>query len=98
MDSTRVFARIQSKPQHAESVLGILLELVRQSRQEPGVIFYELFETQEGGEFLVNEKYQDAAAFEAHLASPHFKEAAAKLHELLAEPVKIWNTVSREPL
>ena len=95
--TTRVFARIKSKPDHTEAVRAVLLELVTASRTEPGVIFYELFETREGGEFLVNEEYHDAAAFDAHLASPHFTAAGAKLQDLLAAPVDIWNTVPREP-
>ncbi len=63
MATTRIFARIESKPEHVDAVRNTLLELVQGSRTEPGVIFYELFETREGGLFLVNEEYKDAAAF-----------------------------------
>ena len=97
MSTTRVFARLISKPEHADAVRDTMLELVRGSLAEPGVVFYELFETREGGVFLVNEEYRDAEAFDAHLASPHFKAAGAALQGLLVSDLDIWNVVPREP-
>jgi quinol monooxygenase YgiN len=92
MDTVRVFARLKSKPGNESLVREGMTLLVDASRQEKGVSLYELYETEDGGEFLVNEEYTDEAAFESHLASDHLKNAVARITPLLLGGLEHWKT------
>jgi len=47
---------------------------VAASREEPGVLYYDLWREQQGDRrFMFNELYADQAAVDAHMASDHFK-------------------------
>ncbi len=92
MATVRVFARLKSKPGNEAAIREAMQQLVTATRQESGVLFYELFETLEGGEFLVNEEYKDQAAFDSHLASEHLQHTVAFCTPMLVGGLKLWNT------
>ena len=92
MPTTRVFAKLKSKPGNEAAIRNALQVLVTATLQEPGVVFYELFETLEGGEFLVNEEYRDEAAFGAHMASEHLQHAVAVCTPLMSGGLRLWKT------
>lgn len=92
MATARVFARLKSKPGNEAAVREALLQLVTATRQESGVLFYELFETLEGGEFIVNEEYKDQAAFDSHMAAEHLQHAVAVVSPMLVGGLSLWNT------
>ena len=92
MAAVRVFARLKSKPGHEAAIREALQALVTATRQEVGVIFYELFETLDGGEFIVNEEYKDQAAFDSHMTSNHLQHAVAVCSPLMRGGLKLWNT------
>jgi quinol monooxygenase YgiN len=98
MATVRVFAKAKSKAGREQEMREQLLELVKASRIEDGVVFYELFETTDGGEFLFSEEYADSTAFEAHKSSEHFKEAFAAMQPLLDGELSIWVVDPVEPV
>ena len=60
-----------------EAVLAALGPLVEGSRREPGCLFYEAHrDIEDENRFLLYEKYEDEAAFQAHGDSEHFKKYA----------------------
>ena len=64
-------------PHDAERVATILHELREASRQEPGVVFFEVGRSRERPNvFVLWEQYRDEAAVEAHKATDHFKRLA----------------------
>ena len=75
--------RAGAEPQAAR-VLG---ELHRHTRQEPGNLIYNAHQSLEDPrQFFLYELYVDAAALEAHRASPHFRElATGVLYPLVEE-------------
>ena len=75
MAEVRVFAHIKAKDGKEQEMREVLLDLVKASRTEDGVAFYELFETDDGGEFLFNEKYGSREDFEAWTRSDAFRAA-----------------------
>ncbi len=85
-----VFARAKSKPGHEDELREVLRALARDSRQEPGVLLYELFETNERGEFLFREQYVDEAAFEAHKRSRHIRRTVVQATPLLDGNMSLW--------
>jgi quinol monooxygenase YgiN len=85
-----VFARAVSKPGQEESLRSTLRELGRRSRMESGVRYYEIFETQAGGEFLFREQYRDEEAFEAHKSSRHVRAAVARAVPMMEGDLTLW--------
>jgi quinol monooxygenase YgiN len=86
MAKVRVFARAKAKAGKEMEVREILLGLVKASRAEDGVVFYELFE------------YADAEGFEAHKSSDHFKQAGGAVQPLLDGELSIWVVDPVEPV
>jgi quinol monooxygenase YgiN len=73
--TTSLYARIHALPGHEDTVAGMLAKLAVAVRSEPGCLVFDPWrETGTEGSFFVYEVYVDAAAFEAHLASPHSTE------------------------
>jgi quinol monooxygenase YgiN len=82
-DMTAIGGTIRFPPDHALGVREILEPFVRASRAEPGNIhYYAAFDPIEAGMITIFEAYVDAAALEAHRASPHmatWRAAGAEL-------------------
>ncbi len=71
-----------------EAAFTALADAVR--ADEPGNIFYSLFQTSDDArQYKVLECYSDEAALAAHRDTPHFIAAGGKLTELLAAPPHI---------
>jgi quinol monooxygenase YgiN len=85
MSEVHVFAHGTAAPGKADEVREILHGLVAESIKEPGVVHYMLHENPaQAGDFHFFEVYKDQAAVDAHMASKHFNEAAARFVPMLA--------------
>lgn len=74
-----VIARITALPASADLMRELLVELVAQTRKEAGCLHYELFQQDVAPNvFQTVERWADAAAVDAHMASPHVAAAIAK--------------------
>ncbi|MGB6986103.1 MAG: putative quinol monooxygenase [Candidatus Aquilonibacter sp.] len=61
------------KPEDADQAEAILRQLRDASRQEPGVVTFEVARSQERpNEFALYEEYRDQAALDAHAKTEHF--------------------------
>lgn len=98
MATVRVFANAKAKAGKEQELREQLLELVKASRTEDGVMLYELFETTEGGEFFFSEEYAGPEEFEAHKSSDHFKNAGAAIESMLDGALSIWVVDPVEPV
>jgi quinol monooxygenase YgiN len=77
-------------PDKVEELKAVLLEIIEPTRQEAGVIQYELFQNQsEPTDFTFVEQWESATSLNNHLASPHIKAGIAKLDGLVAAPPDI---------
>jgi len=66
-----------ANPGHEKEVGNIFEKLQAASRQEPGCVMYLVHRhVDDARRFFIYEQYRDAAALEAHRASPHFQEYA----------------------
>ncbi len=70
-----------------EQIREHLIALTRGSRQEPGCVSYIAhFVSDDACTAFIYEQYRDAAALEAHRATPHFKQhAIAGLYQRMRE-------------
>lgn len=83
--SVVVVARIVALPDKVEELKAVLLELIAPTRQEPGVIKYELLQNQaDPTDFTFVEEWESGSALDTHLATPHLQAAVAKLEGLTA--------------
>ena len=73
--------------------------LIEPSRKEPGCLGYELHVDPESpGKFMFYEKFENQAALDSHIVSPHFKQFLS-YREAHADPVASavvtrWRVVS----
>ena len=89
----RVFATVFARADKADDVRAALTELVAETRKEPGNVHYMLNEDPKNvGHFYFFEAYEDQAAVDAHMKSPHLAAAFAKVGSLLAEKPVITET------
>ena len=75
-----VMVRITAKEGEADAVAAILQGLAAPSMAEPGMKFFMPYRSPEDpSQFFVYELYEDAASWDAHNASPHFRAAVDDL-------------------
>lgn len=77
-------------PGAAEAFRPLIRENARLSvRDEPGCLRFDVCEPEggDGPEVFLYEVYEDAAAFQAHLAAPHYLAFDAATREMVAEKV-----------
>lgn len=69
-----IVATWKAKPGHAEEIEKILIELARETRKESGSVMFIANRAKDARDtFVLYEQYRDAAAFQDHQATPHFK-------------------------
>ena len=90
MSELHVVATIPAAPEAVDAIRGALRELAAATRAEEGCLAYDLFESGGApGTFVTVERWVDAAALDAHLASPHVAAAFAAAEGALAGEVAI---------
>jgi (4S)-4-hydroxy-5-phosphonooxypentane-2,3-dione isomerase len=66
-----------AKDEEADTVAGLLEQMVPLSRAEPGCLQYDVHRDRDDpSRFFIFERYVDEAALEAHGASEHFQQLA----------------------
>lgn len=79
-DGFVVMVRITAKEGQADAVAAILESLAAPSMAEPGMKFFMPYRSPDDpSQFLVYELYENAAGWDAHDASPHFRAAVDDL-------------------
>ena len=70
-----IIARFKVQPGHVDEVIALLGQAAIPSRQEPGCHLYVANQDLSDPDTIVMyEQYDDEAAFQAHLSSPHCQE------------------------
>jgi quinol monooxygenase YgiN len=70
-----VIAHSQAKAGHEDEFARLIEGIAEPSRKERGSVRYELLRDEaDPSRFAVIEEWQDQAAFDAHVASPHIAE------------------------
>ena len=89
MTETRIIAKAIPKPGHEQKVKELLSAMIAPTMAEPGAVTYDLHVNEAGNRFYFFEIYESREAFDAHVASPHFKQLQADLPPLLSEPLEV---------
>ena len=78
----------RAKTGNAALVAKLLGELAEASRAEPGCILYEVGRNEaDPDRFVIVERFESHAAFEAHQETEHYKRVVPQLFPGLAEDV-----------
>ncbi len=91
-----VIAYVHAKEGQEDRVKQILEGLIAPTRAEAGCINYDLFQSDSDPTQLVfYENWRNDADLDRHAQTPHIRESAGSLTDLLAQPAKItkWRTV-----
>jgi len=74
-----VSARLLAKPGLEDTIIGAMREVVPASRAEPGCVAYIAHQDiSDPRRFMFYEQYDDEAAFQAHVASEHYRRWVAE--------------------
>ena len=84
----RVVARVVARPGKVEELRALLQGLVEPTRMESGCVTYELLQNKaEPTDFTFVEEWRSEEDLDAHLQSPHLRQARSRLPELaVADP------------
>jgi quinol monooxygenase YgiN len=82
-----IVVRYQAQPGRGNEVAALLARHAAATRAEPGNLdFVALRLTEDPDAFVLYERYENQAAFEAHTARPHYEGiAVARIRPLLAD-------------
>ncbi len=73
MTQLQAIARYVVPMENKEELLGLLRELARESRQEPGNVSFDIYENvDDPTRVVLLERYVSREAFAAHRETPHF--------------------------
>ena len=79
-DGFVVAIHLEAKDGEADAVARICEELIRPTMSEPGVkLFLPYRSPTNPAHFFIFELYRNAEGWDAHQATPHFKQAIAEL-------------------
>ena len=93
-DERHIICTVRAKPEHRETVKGLLLELVGPSRAEPGCLYYDLYQDGDAPDtFFIVDGWASDAAIATHLIHPNVPRVVDQLLPLLAQP--LHNSTSR---
>lgn len=85
-EEQHIICRVKCEEQNRERVRELLLEYVEPSRQEPGCLYYDIFqERNDPNVFYILDGWKDQAAVDAHVKHPNVPRVNAMLHPLLIE-------------
>jgi quinol monooxygenase YgiN len=89
MTKIRVIARAVARKGKEDQLKALLQGMLAPTHAEPGCRLYELYESGERGRFYFYELWESQAALEQHAASPHYKQLAQIVPDLLEEPFEV---------
>ena len=87
MSHIAVIVGFKPNPESQPDVAKILGGMVAPTREEPGCLQYDLYES-DGG-FHLFERYVDEQAIGAHQATEHYQEYRAAVDAFLREPISV---------
>jgi len=92
-----ITAKVRIREDAVDEFVDAYRSMRLQVMKDPGAILYSLHRsTEDPGEFLFYEQYEDEDAFAYHLSTDHFKTLAGKIDPLMVAPGDIGHWVAVE--
>jgi quinol monooxygenase YgiN len=88
--TVKTVAILSAKPGRAEALDALLAGMAPHCRAEPGNLGWDVWrEKDHPDRFVLDESYVDAAAVDAHRATPHYRDYAAQVGGLAERTVLV---------
>ena len=88
-----IFARFHARPGNEAAVAEALLEVAAPSREEPGCLSLQDFQSLRDPQlFFVHSRWKDEAAFENHARLPHTLRFLERVEPLIDHPLDVVRT------
>ena len=85
-DSVRIVATVTAKPDKADELKSILLELIAPTRAEAGCLSYQLVQNNsDPSDFVFMEEWTSDAAINEHMTTAHLLDALTRGQSLFAK-------------
>jgi quinol monooxygenase YgiN len=81
-----IICEVRGKPEHRAEVARLLLDLVEPARDEPGCLYYDLYQPDV---FYIIDGWKSQDAVDAHAAHPNVPLIVGQLTPLLSAPLKV---------
>lgn len=82
--------QLEAKPGQEEALLALMQTVTQGTRQEPGFLQYDLWQSlDEPTAFVLVERWTDQAGVEFHRQQPHLHEFLREAPAVLARPIVI---------
>jgi quinol monooxygenase YgiN len=79
----KITAILTARPGKAADLQALLVGMAPHCRAEAGNLRWDVWRDQsQGGRYILDELYRDAAAVEAHRATPHYQDYLRQIPEL----------------
>ncbi len=88
-NSLFVFARISPKDENFEDAKKAILNILQETRAEPGCRQFELHENDEERSLFLYEEWENESALEAHYLKPYTAQVFEQYKQWLAAPVEV---------
>jgi quinol monooxygenase YgiN len=87
-----IVVRMAVRPEFADSWLDIVADFTKNTRAEPGNVFFDWSRSvDDSNEYVLVEGFRDDAAGAAHVQSEHFKAAMQAMPKAIAARPRIIN-------
>jgi quinol monooxygenase YgiN len=85
----RVIVIIESKEQHRQQVMDLLLPLINPPRNREGNVFYAMYSSIENpNEIMFDEIWENQESYDKHYQNTESVELRSKLKDLVAKPIE----------
>lgn len=89
-EEQHIICRLRCETENRARVQELLLEYVGPSRQEPGCLYYDIFqEKDDRNAFYILDGWKDQAAVDSHIQHPNVLRVNALIRPLLIEDQKL---------
>jgi quinol monooxygenase YgiN len=89
MNEIRVIARALARAGKEDQLRNTLVGMLTPTRAEQGCRLYELYESSNRGLYYFYEKWESQDALERHIESPHYKQLAQDIRDLLESAFEV---------
>ena len=89
MSEVLIIARFVASQGKEDQLKALLQGMLTPTRAEAGCERYELYGSDARGRFYLYETWENQAALDQHIATPHFRHLEQDVGELLTEPFEV---------
>ena len=89
MSEVLIIARFVASQGKEDQLKALLQGMLTPTRAEAGCERYELYGSDARGHFYLYETWENQAALDQHIATPHFRHLEQAVGELLTEPFEV---------